>query len=351
MFNSVYKGKRVLVTGHAGFCGSWLSLWLKKLGAEVIGFGHPPRTKPNHHYLLRPEQANLLTKFYKGHDLLDYTVIAQTVKRERPDIVFHLAAKAIVARTFSEPKETFENNIMATVNLLEACRQWGVKGIVAVTTDKVYADQNWIYGYREEGDKLGGVDPYSASKVCCEHVIECYRKSFGMNIAVARAGNVIGGGDWSEKRLIPDIIRATVKGENVIIHTPNATRPFQYVLDALYGYLLLGQKILEGEDVNGVFNFGPTEDISVLEILKIAKKIWSEVEWEIDEAPTHPHMTYLLKLDSTKARKELDWKPILSTIRAVEWTIGWYRNYYQAGKVSSESNIALYEGGIRTNGM
>lgn len=350
MFSGVYKGKKVLVTGHAGFCGSWLSLWLKKLGAEVIGFGHPPRTVPNHYYILHPQEV-FLARFNKGHDLLDYAVIHRTIKKEKPDIVFHIAAKAIVARTFSEPKETFENNIMATVNLLEACRLENVRGIVDVTTDKVYADMNWIYGYREEGDKLGGIDPYSASKVCCEHVIQSYRESFGMNIAVARAGNVIGGGDWSEKRLIPDIVRATAKGEKVIIHTPNATRPFQHVLDALYGYLLLGQKILEGEDVNEEFNFGPTEDISVLEILKIAKKIWPEVEWEIDEASVHPYMIYLLKLDSTKAKRVLSWSPLLSISRAVEWTIGWYRNYYQKEKVSSEDNITTYEKGIQRNGM
>ena len=352
MFNNIYQGKKVLLTGHTGFKGSWLSLWLKKLGAEVVGFGHAPRTTPNHHFLLRPEQE-CVAKFYKGYDLLDYNVIARTIKKEKPDIVFHLAAKAIVARTFSEPKETLENNIMATINLLEACRLNNVKGVVAITTDKVYADMNWIYGYREEGDKLEGIDPYSASKVCCEHVIQCYRKSFGLNIAVARAGNVIGGGDWSEKRLIPDIVRAAVKGGKVIIHTPDATRPFQHVLDALYGYLLLGQKMLEGENVSTEFNFGPTEDISVLDVLKIAKKIWPAVKWEVDATPTHPHMTYLLKLDSTRAKKILGWVPLYGIAEAIEQTMEWYKAYYQKGEVQSGININSYETALedKVNGM
>jgi len=209
----IYEGKKVLVTGHCGFKGVWACRWLKVLGAEVIGYGHQPNTEPSHHRLLMLNIEDVV-----GYDLLDYSFLEWVIKESKPDLVIHLAAKAIVARTFTEPRETFENNIMGAVNILEACRLTpSVKGIVFITTDKVYSDENWAWGYREN-DKLGGIDPYSASKVCCETVIECYRKSFGLNIATARAGNVIGGGDWSYKRLIPDIVRATAKGEPVVIH-------------------------------------------------------------------------------------------------------------------------------------
>lgn len=337
MFNDIYRGKRVLVTGHAGFCGSWLCFWLKKLGAEVVGYGHAPRTAPNHFSLLNKGQ------FVFERDLLSNDLLDATMKKAKPDLVIHLAAKAIVARTFTEPRETFENNIMGAVNVLETCRQTpSVRGVIAITSDKVYANKEWNWGYREN-DGLGGDDPYSISKVCVEHVITCYRKSFGMNIATARAGNIIGGGDWSEKRLIPDIVRAAAKGEKSIIHTPSATRPFQHVLEALQGYLLLGQHILEGKDVNGAYNFGPTEDISVLEILQIAKGVWGQIDWEIDDTPTHQFMVYLLKIDSTKSKKELGWESMWNIRETVGKTIQWYKAYYEAGNVTSSIDIDAYE--------
>jgi len=231
---------------------------------------------------------------------------------------------------------------MGAVNILEACRQCpSVKGIVMITTDKVYEDQNWMWGYRE-GDNLGGKDPYSASKVCVEQVIRCYRESFGMNIATARAGNVIGGGDWSYKRLIPDIVKAASKGEKVVVHTPNATRPWQHVLEPLSAYLLLGQKILEGQDVNDTFNIGPEGEMSVLDVLKTAQEVWPAVQWEIDEAQTHPFMVYLLKIDSTKIRK-LGWKPVWNMQEAVETTVLWYRQFYEEGKINSTIDIDAYE--------
>jgi CDP-glucose 4,6-dehydratase len=213
-----------------------------------------------------------------------------------------------------------------------------------VVSDKVYEDQNFRWGYREEGDQLGGVDPYSASKVCIEHIIRCYRDSYGMNIAAARAGNVLGGGDWAEKRLIPDIVRAAAKGEKVQVHTPNATRPWQHVLDALSGYLHLGKHILEGKDVNGAWNFGPDGDaMTVLRILEIAKKVWPEVEWEVDNLPTHPHMTYLLRIDNTKAKELLGWRPVWTMEEAVTKTVRWYRSYYKEGVVLSMEDIKEYE--------
>lgn len=340
MFNNVYKGKRVLVTGHTGFKGSWLCQWLEHLGAGVIGYGHPPSTVPSHYVLL----GNVSPSF--PMDLRNYYNLTTTIDTYRPDLVIHLAAKAIVAKTFTEPRETFENNVMGAVNILEACRlQPSVKGIVMITTDKVYEDKDWQWGYREN-DGLGGVDPYSASKVCVEHVIECYRKSFGMNIATARAGNVIGGGDWSYGRLIPDIVRSVVKEEPVVVHTPNATRPWQHVLEPLNGYLTLGQHILEGKDVNQAYNFGPVGEMTVQEILIIAKKIWPRVSWTIDETATHPFMVYLLKIDSTKAMKDLGWYPVWDMRYAVTRTIKWYRNYYENGTVDTMEDIEEFEAAI-----
>ena len=351
MFNNIYAGKRVLVTGHAGFKGSWLCLWLKKLGAEVIGYGHPPNTEPNHYELLG-NIKNIIMDYvslkenhcvFRPHDdLLNMDHLGDVMKAGNPDLVIHLAAKAIVARTFDEPRETFENNVMGAVNILEACRQTpSVKGIVMITTDKVYEDQNWMWGYRE-GDSLGGKDPYSASKVCIEQVIRCYRESFGMNIATARAGNVIGGGDWSYKRLIPDIVRAASKGEKVVISSPNATRPWQHILEPLSAYLLLGQKILQGEDVNDSFNIGPEGEMSVLDVLKTAQGVWPAVQWEVNEAETHRFMVYLLKIDSTKIKK-LGWKPVWNMGHAVRMAILWYRVYYETGHILSNEDIRDYE--------
>lgn len=341
MFGGIYRGKNVLVTGCNGFKGSWLCYWLKKLGADVIGYGRLPRTSPNHINIL-----NILgdiLPFYNG-DLLDYFFLKRNITRESPDLVIHLAAKAIVARTFHEPRETFENNVMGTVNLLEACRhQPSIKGIVCITTDKVYENQEWQWGYREN-DKLGGTDPYSASKVCIEQVINCYRKEFFPNIATARAGNVIGGGDWAEKRLIPDIARAAAEGKEVEIHTPYATRPWQHVLEPLNGYLMLGQKFLAGkEGFNTHWNFGPEGEMTVLDILKVAQEVWPKVKYVIKEEETHPSMVQLLKIDSTKSIKELGWKPVWNMREAVRQSIGWYRSYYEHGIVDTDNNIKQFE--------
>lgn len=335
MFNNIYVGKKILVTGNCGFCGSWLCLWLKQLGAEVIGYGHPPQTEPSHHTLL-------------GHDgftgdLLNNGLLKSIIEDSKAELIIHLAAKAIVAKTFAEPQVTFENNVMGAVNILEAIRQCpSVKGIVMVTTDIVYENENRQRGCKET-DKLGGKDSYSASKVCVEQVIRCYRESYGLNIATARAGNIIGGGDWSYKRLIPDIVRAASKGEKVVIHTPNAPRPFQHVLEPLKGYLMLGQKILEGKNVNSAYNFGPEGEITVLEILQTAQAVWSEIRWEIDSIPTHPSMVYLLRIDSTKARKELGWKSKWNAVEAVKRTILWYKAYYKKGYVLTGQDITNYK--------
>jgi len=336
MFQNIYKNKKVLITGHVGTKGTWLSLWLHRMGAKVYGISHPPRTEPSHYKLLN------MHSLLNGDIHNDISTI-NTITDISPDIVFHLAARAIVARTFMEPEYTIQCTVMGATHILELCRTCpSVKGIVVVTSDKIYSDKNWNWGYRENDEK-GGSDPYSTSKVCVEYISECYRKSFGLNIAVARAGNILSGGDWTEKRLLPDIARATAKNEAVIVHTPNATRPFQHTLDALHGYLLLGQHILEGKDVNRAWNFGPDGDMSVLEILQISKNIWPKVKWEIDNLPTHPHMVYLLKIDSTESKKLLGWKPVWNMRQAVEQSIGWYRSYYQDGYISTEDNIKQYE--------
>lgn len=339
MFGDVYKGKKVLVTGYCGFKGSWAYHWLERLGAEVTGYGHRPRTVPNHFKLLYPRYNHV-----RKEDLLDFDELQDVINCFRPDMVLHLAAKAIVARTFHEPRETFENNVMGTVNLLEACRlQQSVKAVVIATSDKVYANKEWDWGYREN-DELDGLDPYSASKVCIEHVIKCYRTQFFPMIATARAGNVIGGGDWAEKRLIPDIARATAEGREVEIHTPKATRPWQFVLEPLAGYLMLGQKLLEGKQEFATnWNFGPDGEMTVLDILKVAQKIWPKVKYVVKEEETHPSMVELLRIDSTEARKVLKWKPQLDMETAVSWAIQWYMNYYEDGKVDTDNDIEAYE--------
>ena len=352
----IYKGKRILVTGSAGFCGSWLCRWLSNLGAEVVEYGHPPRDTPNHYELLGGVKSNIVDYIslrepviLRPHDdLLSYSHLLDVIKFNRPDLIIHLAAKGIVARTLTEPHETFENNIMGALNILEAYRlNKSVKGMVMVATDKVYSIKGQK-AYRED-DELGGIDPYSCSKVCVEHITKSYREHFGLNIAVARAGNTIGGGDFTYKRLIPDIVKATIKGEKVVIRTPNATRPFQHVLEALHGYLLLGQHILEGKDVNRAWNFGPNEgDMTVHEVLLTAQTIWPKVGWEIDTAQSHPAMDYLLNIDSTDAKTMLGWKPVWSIKEAVERTIGWYEAYYEKGVINTDKDIEDFENGLHS---
>lgn len=337
MFGGAYWGKKVLLTGHCGVKGSWAALWLTQLRAQVYGISHPPRTAPSHYELL------------KLHDIMAGDIHADLASVEEinslsPDLVIHMAARAIVAKSFEEPEDTFRYTVLGCVHLLELCRRCPtVKGVVVVETDKVYDNKEWLWGYREV-DELGGSDPYSASKVCVANVVRCYRESFGMNIAAARAGNILAGGDWSFGRLLPDVARATAKGEVVMVHTPHSTRPFQHALDALSGYLMLGQAMLEGRDVNRAYNFGPTEgSMSVLEILKVAKIYWPKIQWAVDDKPTHKNMVYLLKLDNTKAKDELGWRPVLDMKTAVKNTIEWYKSYYEYGLVNSLADIIDYQ--------
>ena len=354
LFGGCYFGKKVFLTGHTGFKGSWAALWLTKLGAEVTGFALEAPTNPNHLDLL-----NLDIKSIIG-DIRDAKALSEAMIDARPDVVIHMAAQPLVRYSYDEPVETFETNVMGTVNLLEACRKVpSIRAIINITTDKCYENKEWLWGYREN-DPMGGYDPYSASKGCAELVASSYRNSFFNNddygkkhntlLASVRAGNVIGGGDWALDRLIPDIIRATVNKEKVEIRSPRATRPWQHVLEPISGYLALGQKLIEGEiSFAEAWNFGP-EDSSVVDVenvVKSVKKHWDTFEYIINEQAANLHEAKLLKLDSSKAAFKLGWKSSWSYEQAFERTILWYKNYYEQGKICSEEDLELYVAGLR----
>ncbi len=353
MFNNIYSGKRVLITGHTGFKGSWLSLWLIKLGAKVIGYSLAPPTTPNHFELLKLDMVSIIG------DIRDREKVNSTFKAYKPDIVFHLAAQPLVRYSYINPVETFETNVMGTINIFEACKNTDtVRAIVNITSDKCYENREWVWGYRES-DPMGGYDPYSASKGCAELVTSSYRNSFfnpsppltfspshnSILLASARAGNVIGGGDWAEDRLIPDIMRAISKNEKVIIRNPKATRPWQHVLEPLSGYLMLGQTLLEGrkEFAEG-WNFGPDDEsnINVINVVESIKQSWNKIEYEIRENANNPHEAGLLKLDCSKAHSRLGWRPVWDIKKALETTTKWYKEFYENGKITSLDDLDKY---------
>ena len=323
--------KRVLITGHTGFKGSWLSFWLDLAGAEVCGYSLAPPSAPNLFENLKlGNRINSVTG-----DVRDLPALEKTFRDFQPEIVFHLAAQSLVRRSYREPVETYTTNVIGTVNVLEAVRKTeSVKSVVVVTTDKCYENREWIWGYRET-DRLGGFDPYSNSKACAELATAAYRNSFfapeGKTlVATARAGNVIGGGDWSEDRLLPDVFRSLVFGEPLLIRSPQAVRPWQHALEPLAGYMLLAQKLFEGDEgFAEMWNFGPEERDSkpVGWILERIKTLWNgTVNWEIQNG-NQPHETNLLKLDSTKARGKLGWQPKLSLEDALDFTVQWYKAF------------------------
>jgi CDP-glucose 4,6-dehydratase len=343
LFGEQYRGRRVLVTGHTGFKGSWLALWLTKLGANVFGYSLPPESTPNHWELLSIDIPQYL------HDIRDAEEMAKIVAEFQPDIVFHLAAQPLVRRSYREPLETWSTNVMGTANLLEACRHSAtLQAIVVVTTDKCYENQEWAWGYRES-DRLGGHDPYSASKAAAELVVNSYRKAFFHHaeaplLASARAGNVIGGGDWSEDRLIPDLVRSLAEQKTLLIRSPSATRPWQHVLESLSGYLLLGQKLLQGKtEMADAWNFGPETEgnRTVADVLAGLQANWPEMTWQTTDQP-QPHEANLLYLDNAKAKTLLGWKPVWNFDKTLEATGQWYRHYYQNGQLSSEVQLADY---------
>lgn len=334
IFN-IYKGKKVFLTGHTGFKGSWMALWLTNLGADVCGYALAPNTNPSLFNILRlKKQVKHIVA-----DIRDYNKLKKELEKFSPDIVFHMAAQPLVRQSYKDPLETYQTNVLGTANILQACREAGnVKAIVNVTTDKCYKNKEQDYAYKET-DELGGYDPYSNSKACSELVTSSYRdsffntKDFGMAhntaLASARAGNVIGGGDYSEDRLLPDFVKAIENNKNIVLRNPNAVRPWQFVLEPLSGYLLLGQKLLEdGIKYASAFNFGPTESsiITVEKVVENSIKIWGKGSFSIDKSQ-HPHEANLLKLNIEKAEKELNWKPVYSVTQAIEKTINWYKEY------------------------
>jgi CDP-glucose 4,6-dehydratase len=335
-FGNVYAERTVLVTGHTGFKGSWLSVWLKQLGADVVGYSLDPPTTPSNF-----EVCHLSERItdVRG-DVRDYAALQACIAQHRPSVVFHLAAQPIVLTGYEEPRETFETNVTGTINLLEAVRCTpGVQAVVCVTTDKVYANREWTWGYREI-DQLGGYDPYSASKAMAELAIEAYRRSFfgggtegdsGVALASARAGNVIGGGDWAAYRLVPDCMRALMADQPIRVRNPGAVRPWQHVLESLSGYLWLGAKLLSptASAYAEAWNLGPSElqNVTTEQIVKQAIRLWGSGSYTCD--PPSPQVeTNVLRLNWEKAANRLQWRPTWNWEQALSYTVSWYKHYH-----------------------
>ena len=340
---NVWQGRRVLVTGHSGFKGSWLSLWLARKGANVRGYSLDPSTDPN---MFTIASVATVLDDMRG-DTRDYNSVEASMAEFAPEVIFHLAAQPIVMRSYAEPLTTYSTNVMGTVHVLEAIRKVpSVRALVCITTDKVYHNQEWVWPYRET-DALGGHDPYSTSKACAELVCEAYRYSYfpiaelqkhQVLVASVRAGNVIGGGDWSPYRLIPDLVRAFQAKESVLIRRPGATRPWQHVLEPITGYTMVAEKLLARRtQFASAFNFGPSYD-DAWSVERIANKVvelWGEgAAWVRDSAPA-PYEDRFLQLDASRARYELGWRPRLKIEQALEWSIAWYRAW-NSGKDMKE---------------
>lgn len=352
MFGDRYRGRRVLVTGHTGFKGSWLVLWLQQLGAQVTAFALPPETVPNHWELLGLDAESHCL------DIRDGAALRERVVAARPEVVFHLAAQPLVRRSYREPLRNWATNVMGTANLLDACRGVaGLAAIVVVTTDKCYENREWAWGYRE-ADALGGHDPYSASKAAAELVVASYRRAFfnapgSPLLATARAGNVIGGGDWSEDRLIPDLVRAVAAGAPLEIRSPASTRPWQHVLECLSGYLLLGQRLLEERrECGDAWNFGPDREGNrrVEQVLSALQVAWPAVRWQCGSAP-QLHEAQLLHLDSSKARALLGWRPVWNFEESLAVTAAWYRLWLERGELASAQQLRQYIDHARERGL
>jgi CDP-glucose 4,6-dehydratase len=328
-FEVPLQGKRIFVTGHTGFTGGWLVSWLKRIGCDVAGLALEPVTEPSLF-----AAANISDGMASSiGDIRDYALVRDAVARHRPSLIIHLAAQPLVSKSFADPIETFATNALGTAHVLEAARLTpDVKAIVCITTDKVYRDQDWVWGYREQ-DPLGGKDPYSASKACAELVAASYRATLaergnGVLIANARGGNIIGGGDWSADRIVPDFVRAVTAREPLALRNPGAVRPWQHVMALVHGYLVLAARLLSGDKTAADnWNFGPSDE---------AARTVSDLVEQLGASWTRPDMTYtagnfpetrFLHLDSTKARTLLNWRPPLSFAETVELTAGWYRDF------------------------
>jgi CDP-glucose 4,6-dehydratase len=349
---SFYRGKKVFLTGHTGFKGGWLASWLDRLGAQVHGFSLAPGTSPNFF-----DSVGLVDRVENEFgDVCDLNILKASIQRFEPDMVFHLAAQPLVRLSYQEPVETFETNVMGTVKVLEAVRSCqSVKACVMITSDKCYQNNEWIYSYREN-DPLGGHDPYSASKGAAEIVINSYRSSFfnnrtkrqkGCGIASARAGNVIGGGDWSNDRIIPDSIRSLNEFKPVIVRNPFAVRPWQHVLEPLYGYLSLGRSLAtDPSGFDSAWNFGPvSSNVNVRSLVDMVIREWGSGTWHDASTADSSHEAHYLRLDSTKSENLLSWRGVLTVKEAVGLTVAWYKEFY-AGRDMAQvtaAQIAKYE--------
>ncbi len=341
-----WRGRRVFVTGHTGFKGGWLVLWLRTLGAEVAGYALAPEPGPS---LFAAAAIDEGIDDGRG-DVTDAAALRRQMDAFDPEIVFHLAAMAIVRRGYREPLATYATNVVGTAALLDACRHAAsLRAIVCVTSDKCYENREWVWPYREN-DRLGGYDPYSSSKACAELVTQAYRRSFfdeqiGVGIGTARAGNVIGGGDWAEDRLVPDLVRALAAAETANIRRPGAVRPWQHVLEPLSGYLQLAQALsADPKRYEGAWNFGPDpSSFQTVEavVAALARRWGGDLRWQVDGGE-HPHEAARLVLDSSRANQELGWQPRLPLADALAWTAEWY----EAWRTGSDGLRALCEAQI-----
>ena len=343
MFDQVYAGRRVLVTGHTGFKGSWLVYWLTRLGAEVCGAALPMED-PAHWTLLKPDCRHEIC------DIRAYDRLLRVFRDFRPEIVFHLAARPIVRLSYREPVETFDVNVMGTLKVLECCRNTSsVKSVVVVTTDKCYENPGDGRPFTES-DPLGGHDPYSSSKAAAEIAVQSYRRSFfdpegRVFCAAARAGNVIGGGDWAPDRLIPDMVRAAASGRTAGLRNPDSVRPWQHVLEPLSGYLLLGAGLFqERNELAGSWNFGPEPDdvLTVRQVARAMHECWEQMRFEERPEAAAPREAPRLVLNCAKAQKELRWRPVWESRRAIERTASWYRCFYESGRLNTADDLDAY---------
>ncbi len=354
---SFWKDREVFLTGHTGFKGSWLSLWLDSLGARVTGYALDPPTEPNLFV-----QARLSTAVRSIHgDILDFARLKDEMERCRPSVVIHMAAQSVVSRGYEDPIETYASNVMGTVHLLEAVRLLGKPcAVVIVTSDKCYENREWDWGYREN-DPLGGRDPYSTSKACAELVTSAFRDSYfcrngegrsRIAVATARAGNVIGGGDWTRDQLIPDVMRAFIAGQRCVIRNRSSTRPWQFVLEPLRGYLMLAERLAGDPDrYASAWNFGPAESDAkqVHWIVDELARLWGNNAAWSDEPGSGPPEAHRLSLDVSKTHAHLDWNPVLPLNRALPWIVEWYRAFQAGGDLQSltRTQIERYEGLLR----
>jgi CDP-glucose 4,6-dehydratase len=335
MFGNFFQNKKIFITGHTGFKGSWLCVFLKKLGANICGYSLAPPSEPSLFEIARVSEG-----IYSFHgDVRDFDALRGRIGDFKPDIIIHMAAQSLVRKSYKDPIETYSTNVLGTAHLFEAIRQTGgCKAVINVTSDKCYENKEWARGYREN-DPMGGYDPYSSSKGCAEFVTTAYRQSFfcpekfsihGTSIASVRAGNVIGGGDFGQDRLIPDCIKASENGLPVLVRYPEATRPWQHVLDCLYGYLLLAKKMYDtGPQFSGGWNFGPpNEDVKEVSWMvdKFSELLGIKILWAEDQ-DDQPHEAKMLKLDCSKSRIKLGWTPVLNVRQTLKWTANWYAVY------------------------